>query len=123
MGMGMMVMTTTTMAISTPPTPRSIAFRCLLSLPLPLPQAQVHNQHVVMPLVNYWKAFGGMETYVQWSPTAFERDDFYTDANCRAMFKNHLYAIVNRVNTYTNQRSVGEASYMDGWIDRWMDGY
>jgi mannan endo-1,4-beta-mannosidase len=54
---------------------------------------------VVLPLVNNWADYGGMDQYVAWSATATAHDDFYTDADCRAWYKNHATTMVSRVNT------------------------
>lgn len=43
-----------------------------------------------------------MDQYVAWSSTAEIREDFYTDEQCKTMYRNHLLKMVNRVNTYTN---------------------
>ncbi len=59
---------------------------------------------VILPLVNNWNDYGGMNQYVEWSPTASAHDDFYTDDSCRVWFKNHIKTMVDRFNCY-NARS------------------
>lgn len=59
---------------------------------------------VVLPLVNNWTDYGGMDQYVAWSPTAAYHDDFYTDAACLGWYADHLAAMVNRVNTLNGHR-------------------
>jgi mannan endo-1,4-beta-mannosidase len=54
---------------------------------------------VVLPLVNNWVDYGGMDQYVAWSPTASAHDDFYTDDSCRAWYVDHAAAVIGRVNT------------------------
>jgi mannan endo-1,4-beta-mannosidase len=54
---------------------------------------------LILTLVNNWKDYGGMNQYVQWSDTARNHNDFYTDGNCRIWFKNHVSTIINRKNT------------------------
>ena len=74
-----------------------------MSLPLCrlMLQAQKNGQKVILPLVNYWEAYGGMDQYVAWSPTAWQREQFYTDWHCKQTYKNHLNQMVNRVNHNT----------------------
>ncbi len=54
---------------------------------------------VVLPLVNNWVDYGGMDQYVAWSSTAAYHDAFYTDSDCRTWYLNHAAAVINRVNT------------------------
>ncbi len=54
---------------------------------------------VILPLVNNWTDYGGMDQYVSWSPTAAFHDDFYTDVNCRLWYRNHAAALIGRTNT------------------------
>jgi cellulase (glycosyl hydrolase family 5)/mannanase-like protein len=56
---------------------------------------------MILPLVDNWSNFGGMDKYVEWSPTANSHDDFYTDALCKQWYKNYVSYVLNRVNTYT----------------------
>ncbi|MSV29818.1 MAG: hypothetical protein EXQ52_13890 [Bryobacterales bacterium] len=53
---------------------------------------------LVMPLVNNWKDFGGMDQYVRWRGAQFH-DDFYTDLVIRDWYKNWIAHLLNRVNT------------------------
>lgn len=54
---------------------------------------------LILPLINNWKSYGGIDQYVAWSSTANSHDDFYTDSNTRKWFKNYIYTVLNRVNT------------------------
>lgn len=56
---------------------------------------------LILPLVDNWSSFGGMDKYVEWSPTANSHDQFYTDPACKQWFKNYVGMLLNRVNTYT----------------------
>jgi len=62
---------------------------------------------LVLPIVNNWDDYGGMNQYVQWDasfggpPIASSHDDFYTDSDIRQWYKNHAAALANRVNTFT----------------------
>ena len=65
--------------------------------------ADQNDLRVILALVNNWDDYGGMNQYVAWSGTASSHDDFYTDANCRAWYKNHISAVLNRVNTFNGR--------------------
>jgi len=56
---------------------------------------------LIIPLVNNWNDFGGMNKYVEWSSGAVTHDDFYTDETCKTMYRNYVQHFLNRVNTYT----------------------
>jgi len=62
---------------------------------------------LIIPFVNFWDDYGGMDAYVAWdavhgnAPYATERTDFYTDADTRGWYKNHVATVLNRVNTFT----------------------
>jgi mannan endo-1,4-beta-mannosidase len=55
---------------------------------------------LVIPFVNNWNAFGGMDQYVRWRGGNFH-DDFYTDPLIRQWFKNWISHLLNRVNPLT----------------------
>jgi|GEM_PF-741903 len=54
---------------------------------------------VILPLVNNWGDYGGMDQYVAWSPTASSHDDFYTDDSTRVWYMSHASTVISRVNT------------------------
>ena len=58
---------------------------------------------VILPLVDNWDDYGGMNEYVAWSPTAAQHDEFYTDSACRQWYKNHVAAVLGRVNTFNGR--------------------
>ena len=98
---------------------------------------------VILPFVNYWADYGGMDQYVAWDAqygtdghTAAGRNEFYTDADTRQWFKNNISKLLNRVNTFTGRaykndptifawelanepRAEGDSSgaILQGWID------
>ena len=72
---------------------------------------------LILPFVNNWDDYGGMNRYVAWSPTASSHDDFYTDDSCRVWYKNHIHTILNRVNVYS-----GRAYRYDPAIFAWELG-
>ncbi len=57
--------------------------------------------YVVVALTNNWDAFGGMRQYVQWSDTANEHDDFYTDVKVKEMYKAYVSYLLERENSLT----------------------
>ncbi len=58
---------------------------------------------LILPLVNNWDDYGGMNQYVAWSSTASAHDDFYTDAECKAVYKQYVADVLNRVNTFNGR--------------------
>lgn len=56
---------------------------------------------LVIPLVNNWDDFGGMNQYVRWVDSASEHDDFYRDEEIRAAYKAYVAHVLGRVNSYT----------------------
>jgi len=79
-----------------------------------LHKARKLGLRVVLPLVNNWDDYGGMNQYVSWSPTAVSHDDFYTDASTRAWYKNHAATLISRVNTF-NGVEYGEDPTIFAW--------
>ncbi|MFH1864428.1 MAG: cellulase family glycosylhydrolase [Candidatus Eisenbacteria bacterium] len=65
--------------------------------------ADEYGLRVILPLVNDWDDYGGMNQYVAWSGTASAHDDFYSDENCRSWYKDHVYTVLNRVNTFNGR--------------------
>ncbi|MEV4494033.1 cellulase family glycosylhydrolase [Micromonospora coxensis] len=55
---------------------------------------------VVVPLVNNWRDFGGMDQYVRWRG-ADHHDDFYTDPVIRGWYRDWVSHVLNRVNPLT----------------------
>ncbi len=71
------------------------------------------NIRLIIPFVNNWDDYGGMNQYVDWAP---DRDttltnnpwgqgpyhnQFYTNDNCKDYYKAHVSTILNRNNIYT----------------------
>jgi len=79
-----------------------------------LAKADELNMRVILPLVNNWDDYGGMNQYVAWSPTATLHDDFYTDSNTRTYFQNYITTMVDRVNT-VNGRRYGDDPTVLAW--------
>ena len=66
-------------------------------------KAKERNIYLILTLVNNMNDYGGAKQYVDWSPTALmkEHNEFFTDANVRQYYKDHIKAILTRVNTIT----------------------
>jgi len=61
---------------------------------------------VILPLVNNWADFGGMDQYVAWYGLG-SHNDFYTDPDCRRAYQDWVSHLLNRINIHTGVR------YMD----------
>lgn len=55
---------------------------------------------LILPLVNNWQDFGGMDQYVTWYGLPFH-DQFYTDPRIRQDYKDWISAVVGRTNSIT----------------------
>lgn len=55
---------------------------------------------LVIPFVNNWNAYGGMDQYVRWAKGQYH-DDFYTNPTIKGWFKDWISHLLNRVNTLT----------------------
>ncbi len=67
--------------------------------------------HLILPLVNHWPDFGGMDRYVTWFH-AKSRDDFYRDPALRQAYKSYTAQILNRENTLTGRLYKDEPSIL-----------
>eukprot|EP00029_Vermamoeba_vermiformis_P011681 TRINITY_DN6495_c0_g1_i1.p1 TRINITY_DN6495_c0_g1~~TRINITY_DN6495_c0_g1_i1.p1 ORF type:complete len:634 (-),score=127.67 TRINITY_DN6495_c0_g1_i1:38-1708(-) len=79
-----------------------------------LAAAAVKGIKVIIPLVNNWKAFGGMDQYGVWFQTANKHDQFYTNSQSRQAFKKYISVLINRVNS-VNQRKYSEDPAIFAW--------
>jgi mannan endo-1,4-beta-mannosidase len=55
---------------------------------------------LVLPLVNNWTAFGGMDQYVRWADGDYH-DDFLRDETIKGWYQDWVSHVVNRVNPLT----------------------
>lgn len=62
--------------------------------------AREHDIKLVLPLVNNWTAFGGVDQYVAWADGEYH-DDFFTDPQIRQWYKDWVTHVLNRVNPLT----------------------
>jgi endo-1,4-beta-mannosidase len=63
-------------------------------------QAGQKNLKIVLPLVNNWNPFGGMNQYVQWTGGG-SHDDFYIRPAIKDAFKKYIHYMLNRTNSYS----------------------
>ncbi|KAK4383481.1 putative mannan endo-1,4-beta-mannosidase 9 [Sesamum angolense] len=68
-------------------------------------EAKRHGIYLILSLVNNWEGFGGKKQYVQWARERGQylnnEDDFFTNPIVKDYYKNHVKAVLNRVNTIT----------------------
>ena len=57
---------------------------------------------LILPLVNHWPNFGGMDRYVEWFQAA-SRDDFYCHPAIRGAYQSYVSQILTRKNTVTGR--------------------
>ncbi|MEO3809857.1 cellulase family glycosylhydrolase [Sphaerisporangium sp. B11E5] len=65
-----------------------------------LKKAKESGVKLVVPFVNNWADFGGIDQYVRWAGGAYH-DEFYTDARIRGWYKDWISHLLNRRNTLT----------------------
>ncbi|KAK1319323.1 Mannan endo-1,4-beta-mannosidase 1 [Acorus calamus] len=68
-------------------------------------EAKRFGVYVILSLVNNYDAYGGRKQYVQWARDQGQYlngdDDFYRNELVRGFYKNHVRAVLTRVNTIT----------------------
>lgn len=62
-----------------------------------------HDIRLILPLVNNWEPYGGMDQYRRWLGLA-RHEDFYTHADARAAYRQWVEHILLRVNTRTGRQ-------------------
>ncbi len=71
-------------------------------------KANDYNVKVILTLENNQKDFGGIPQYLVWANQYLENsgnynhNDFFTNDSIKAWYKNYLYTILNRKNSFTN---------------------
>lgn len=66
---------------------------------------------LVIPFVNNWKEFGGIDKYVEWTG-AGSHDAFFTNEKCKTAYKNYINHFLNRVNSYTGVKYKDDPTIM-----------
>ncbi|WOG82114.1 hypothetical protein DCAR_0101276 [Daucus carota subsp. sativus] len=67
-------------------------------------EAKKNGIYLMLSLVNNWDGYGGRKQYVQWARDQghyMNDDDFFSSPVTREFFKNHIKAVLTRVNTIT----------------------
>lgn len=85
------------------PRPGEHDARVLEALDYVVWQAARRGLRLILTLVNHWDDYGGRAQYARWSPTARRPDDFYRDAYCRELYRDHACTLVERTNTYSGR--------------------
>eukprot|EP01018_Ginkgo_biloba_P008514 Gb_04261 [translate_table: standard] len=66
-------------------------------------EAQKHGIRLILSLANNYVNFGGKAQYVQWARNAGQSlssdDDFFTNPTAKGYYKNHVKAVLTRVNS------------------------
>ncbi|MDY6950389.1 MAG: cellulase family glycosylhydrolase [Thermodesulfobacteriota bacterium] len=66
---------------------------------------------LIIPFVNNWDDYGGMQQYVNWAG-GVHHDAFYTDPKTRGWYKDHISAMLNRTNTETGTQYKDDPTIM-----------
>jgi len=66
---------------------------------------------LIISLVNHQPEYGGIRKYAEWAGLV-NASEFYTNAQTKQWFKNHISVMLNRVNTYTGVRYKDDPTVM-----------
>jgi mannan endo-1,4-beta-mannosidase len=66
---------------------------------------------LVLPLVNNWSAFGGIDQYVQWTGGTFH-DEFFTNPTIKVWYKDWILHLLNHVNFYSGVKYKDDPTIM-----------
>ncbi|KAL3630426.1 hypothetical protein CASFOL_023410 [Castilleja foliolosa] len=81
-------------------------------------EAKKHGVYLILSLVNNWEGFGGKKQYVQWAKDEGQQlnndDDFFTNPIVKGYYKNHVKAVLTRVNSFTGVAYKDDATIV-GW--------
>ncbi|CAN6274310.1 unnamed protein product [Urochloa humidicola] len=68
-------------------------------------EAKKRGVHLILSLVNNWDGYGGKKQYVKWARdqghSLNSDDDFFTNSVTKGFYKNHVKAVLTRVNKLT----------------------
>jgi mannan endo-1,4-beta-mannosidase len=64
--------------------------------------AEEYGLRLILPFVNYWDDYGGMNQYARWFGLS-DRSNFYTDGRAREAYKAYVRSVVTRVNTISGR--------------------
>ncbi len=74
-------------------------------------KAGLLNLKLVIPFVNNWSAYGGMDQYVSWKGGQYH-DQFYTDPTIRQWYKDWIKHLLNHTNSYTGVKYKDDATIL-----------
>jgi mannan endo-1,4-beta-mannosidase len=74
-------------------------------------EAGQQNLKLIIPFVNNWEQFGGIDQYVRWNNGQFH-DQFYTDPTIRQWYKDWINHLLNHVNFYTGVKYKDDATIL-----------
>jgi mannan endo-1,4-beta-mannosidase len=66
---------------------------------------------VIIPFVNNWEQFGGIDQYVRWNGGQYH-DQFYTDPTIRLWYKAWVSHLLNHTNIYTGLQYKNDATIL-----------
>jgi mannan endo-1,4-beta-mannosidase len=94
------------------PKPRVYDENTFRNLDYAIHKASTLGIRLILTFVNNWDAFGGMNAYVRWSPTARTHDDFYSDPETKAIYRDYLNYVLWRTNHITGVRYKDDPTIM-----------
>ena len=65
--------------------------------------AETRNLRIILPLVNNWDDFGGMNQYLQWFGIA-DKSKFFVDSRVKRAYRNYAEHLLLRTNTRTGRQ-------------------
>lgn len=74
-------------------------------------KAQDAGMKLVIPFINNWDDFGGMNKYVEWTG-AGSHDNFFTNEACKTAYKNYVNHFLNRTNSITGVKYKDDPTIM-----------
>lgn len=81
------------------PAPGEYDERVLEGMDFVMDEARKRGIKLIWAFADNWYPVGGMDEYVERSPTAREHQDFFTDDGAKALFKSHVRTLLNRKNS------------------------
>jgi mannan endo-1,4-beta-mannosidase len=69
------------------------------------------NLKLILPFVNNWSQFGGIDQYVRWKGGQYH-DQFYTDPTIRQWYKDWISHLLNHTNYYTGIQYKNDATIL-----------